>query len=270
MVAFAKERGVSLEECTEFEAIVGRGAIGTVDGTRVHVGSVRWMEELAIELGPTALARAEEAAREGKTVVCVAYDGVHRGTFVVADPVRETSAGAVRALQALGLEVHIVTGDAPAAAHAIAARVGVKEVVAGVLPEGKVAEVERLQASGKVVAMVGDGINDAPALARADVGIAIGTGADIAVDAADVALMRPDLGGVAAAIGLARKTMRVTRENLFWAFAYNVVSIPIAAGVLYPVFGLLLSPVIASAAMAMSSMSVVYNSLRIRRFRVPT
>ena len=263
IVAFARERGAPNLACDGFVAVVGRGARATVDGARVEVGSARWMEELGVAVDAAAV---DAAAAKGGTVVCVAADGALAGTFVIDDPVRETSEAAVRALEALGVRVRIVTGDAPAAARAIAAKVGVADVVAGVLPEGKVEEVARLQAEGAVVAMVGDGINDAPALARADVGIAMGSGADIAVDAADVALMRPDLRSVAAAIGLSRRTLRITRENLFWAFAYNVVAIPVAAGALYPALGLLLSPVIASAAMALSSVSVVSNSLRIRRF----
>jgi Cu+-exporting ATPase len=199
--------------------------------------------------------------------VFTAVDGALAAVLGVSDPVRPTSREAVARLRKMGLEVVMLTGDARATAEAVAREAGIDRVVAGVLPEGKVAEIERLGAEGKIVAMVGDGINDAPALARAEVGIAMGSGTDVAVEAADVTLMRSDLRAVADAIALSRRTMRTMRQNLFWAFAYNVVGIPVAAGALYPAFGLLLSPVLASAAMAGSSVSVVTNSLRLKRFR---
>jgi Cu+-exporting ATPase len=209
---------------------------------------------------------AERLAGEGKTPVLVAVDGALAGLLAIADPVRASSPAAVERLRRMGLEVVMLTGDARGTAEAVARRVGVSRVVAEVLPEGKVAEIRRLQGEGRVVAMVGDGVNDAPALAQADVGIAMGTGTDVAAEAADVVLMRGDLTGAADAVALSRRTMRTMRQNLFWAFAYNVVGIPVAAGVLYPAFGLLLSPILASAAMAFSSVSVVANSLRLRRF----
>ena len=194
----------------------------------------------------------------------VEIDGALAGVIAVADPIRSTSREAIQRLRQMGLDVVMLTGDNERTARAIANEAGIDHVVAGVLPDGKVAEIQRLQAEGKVVAMVGDGINDAPALAQADVGMAMGTGTDIAAEAGDVVLMRGNLQSAAQAIELSRRTMRTMKQNLFWAFVYNVVGIPIAAGVLYPAFGLLLSPILASAAMAFSSVSVVTNSLRLR------
>jgi Cu+-exporting ATPase len=198
----------------------------------------------------------------------VAIDGTLTALVAVADPIRETSRNAIARLHSMGLEVVMLTGDNELTARAIANEAGIDRVVAGVLPDGKVHEIKQLQSQGKVVAMVGDGINDAPALAQSDVGLAIGNGTDVAVEAADVVLMRGDLTSVAQAIQLSRRTMRTMKQNLFWAFAYNVVGIPIAAGVLYPSLGLLLSPILASAAMAFSSVSVVSNSLRLRTARI--
>jgi Cu+-exporting ATPase len=212
------------------------------------------------------LADTDRLNREAKTVVFVGVDGKLAGLVAIADPVKPTSVDAIRRLRELGLDVVMLTGDQPRTANVIAAAAGIDHVVAGVLPEGKRDEILRLQGEGRVVAMVGDGINDAPALAQADVGIAIGTGSDIAIEAGDITLMRGDLRAAVQAIELARATMRTMRQNLFWAFIYNSIGIPLAAGVLYPAFGILLSPIIASAAMAMSSVSVVTNSLRLRRF----
>ena len=211
---------------------------------------------------------AARLAAAARTLVYVAVDGVIAGVLGVSDPVKPSSAPAIDRLKRLGLQVALLTGDAPATANVVAKQVGITDVVAGVLPEGKVAEIERRRTGRARVAMVGDGINDAPALAQADVGLAIGTGSDVAIDAADITLMRGDLGGIADAIALSRKTMQTMKQNLFWAFAYNVVGIPIAAGALYPAFGLLLSPILASAAMAFSSVSVVSNSLRLRTARL--
>jgi len=266
IVRRAADAGIALAGVEGFDSLTGRGAVGTVEGRALAVGNAALMADYGIDPLPLT-GEAERWAGEAKTPVFVDVDGELAGVLAVADPIRESSREAIGALRRMGLEVVMLTGDNPRTAEAVAARAGVDRVVAGVLPEGKVDEIRRIQESGRVVAMVGDGINDAPALARADVGIAIGTGTDTAVEASDVTLMRGDLRGVAAAIALSRRTMRTMKQNLFWAFIYNVVGIPIAAGALYPAFGLLLSPILASAAMAFSSVSVVANSLRLRRFR---
>jgi Cu+-exporting ATPase len=266
IVAHADARGFGTPEVDGFESVTGRGASGSVAGRAVLVGSAPFLAQAGVEVAPLE-ARAASLASQGRTVVFAAVDGVLAGMLGVADPVRATSPAAIARLHRMGLDVVMLTGDGRRTADAVAREAGVQRVVAGVLPDGKLAEIARLQGEGRVVAMVGDGINDAPALARADVGVAMGSGTDVAVEASDVTLMRPDLGAVADAIALSRQTMRTMRQNLFWAFAYNVIGIPIAAGVLYPVSGILLSPVLASAAMAGSSVSVVTNSLRLRRFR---
>jgi Cu+-exporting ATPase len=235
-----------------------------VHGVDVLVGNEAMMADAGVDISALR-ADAERLSAEGKTAVYAAMDGEAAGLVAVADPIKTGSAAAVARLRRMGLDVVMLTGDNRRTAEAIARQAGIDHVVAGVLPEGKVAEVRRLQREGKIVAMVGDGINDAPALAQADVGIAIGTGTDVAVEASDVTLMRGELAGVASAIALSRRTMRITKQNLFWAFIYNTAGIPIAAGVLYPAFGILLSPIVASAAMALSSVSVVTNSLRLRR-----
>jgi Cu+-exporting ATPase len=266
IVRYAKEQGTAVHPPEMFESVTGRGAMGVVDGHAVMVGNEALMSDYAVDVAPLR-PDAERLASVAKTPMYIAVDGRFAGVVAVADPIKTTSRDAVARLHRMGLHVVMLTGDNQRTADAIAREAGVDRVVAGVLPEGKVAEVKRLQSEGRVVAMVGDGINDAPALAQADIGIAIGTGTDVAMEAADVALMRGDLRGVAEAIRLSRRTMRTMKQNLFWAFIYNVIGIPIAAGVLYPVFGLLLSPILASAAMAFSSVSVVSNSLRLRRFR---
>ena len=267
IVQHAAARGLKLGEVEAFASETGRGATGVVDGTTLAVGNAALMADYAIDIAPLA-GDAERLAGEGKTPMYIAADGQLAGLIAVADPIKATSRAAIRRLREMGLEVVMLTGDNQRTADAIAREAGIDRVVAGVLPAGKVDEIKRLQAEGKVVAMVGDGINDAPALAQADVGMAVGTGTDIAADAADVVLMRGDLGSAAQAILLSRRTMRTMKQNLFWAFIYNVVGIPVAAGVLFPTFGLLLSPVLASAAMAFSSVSVVTNSLRLRGARI--
>jgi Cu+-exporting ATPase len=259
-----------LRSANEFQSITGGGVRARIAGDTIVVGNAHMLQESGIDVAHGTL--ADDAARlagEGKTVVFVGKSDALIGLLAVEDPIRQTSPDAIKRLRALGLEVVMLTGDNRRTADAIARRTGIEDVVAELRPEGKVEEVARRQRAGAVVAMVGDGINDAPALAKADVGIAIGSGTDIAMEASDVTLMRPDLAGVADAIALSRRTMRTMRENLFWAFVYNVIGIPVAAGVLYPLFGVLLSPVIASAAMAMSSVSVVANSLRLRRWTPP-
>ena len=267
IVREAQEQLVPLAEVDGFQSFAGRGASGVVDGTEILVGNQALMEEYAVPLADL-VARAEQLAGHAKTPVYVAINGASAGLIAVADPIKATSRSAIRQLKQLGLTVVMLTGDHARTAQAVARQVGVDRVVAGVLPEGKVAEIRRLRGDGQVVAMVGDGINDAPALAQADIGFAIGSGTDVAIEASDVTLMRSDLRGVASAIRLARRTMRVMKQNLFWAFIYNVLGIPIAAGALYPVMGLMLNPVVASAAMAFSSISVVMNSLRLRTARI--
>jgi Cu+-exporting ATPase len=265
IVHAARESEVSIQRSSGFSTITGRGVTAEVDGRTVSVGSEDFVSSCAI-VSPELRAGVRELAGQGKTPVVVAIDGETVGVIGVADRIRASSTEAVSRFKKMGLSITMLTGDTAPAAEYIASQSGIPEVVAKLLPDQKTGEVAKRQRDGHVVAMVGDGINDAPSLAQADVGVAIGTGTDIAMEASDITLMRPDLGAVADAIQLSRRAMRLMRENLVWAFIYNVVGIPIAAGVLYPRFGLLLSPVIASAAMALSSVSVVTNSLRLRRW----
>ena len=268
IVRGAEARHLALADATDFNAIAGHGIEATVDGRRLLLGNEKLMRDRGID-PRSAAERAVALATEGKTPMFVAVDGRFAGLVAVADTVRPESQAAIAALKAMGLEVVMMTGDNRRTAEAVARQVGIDRVLAEVLPEGKANEVKRLQQEHKRVGMVGDGINDAPALAQADVGIAIGTGTDVAMEASDITLIRGDLGGVATAIALSRATIRTVKQNLFWAFLYNVLGIPLAAGALYPLTGWLLSPIIASAAMSFSSVSVVANSLRLRRFRAP-
>ena len=260
----AQTRGLSLVVPTAFESLTGRGATAMVGSQWVAVGNAALMTELSLDVSAMTT-RVAALASQAKTVVYIAVDGTLAGVIAVADTVRADSKAAIAQLTRLGMSVVLLTGDNVETANAVAREVGITRVIASVLPAGKVAAIAAEQRNGAVVAMVGDGVNDAPALAQADVGIAIGTGTDVAIEAADIALMRGDLAGVVRAITLSRATMRTMKQNLFWAFIYNVIGIPVAAGALYPLFGVLLSPVLASAAMAFSSVSVVTNSLRLRR-----
>jgi Cu+-exporting ATPase len=263
IVRVAERSDPSLPPAESFESTAGLGVEATVEGQRIAVGSARWLESRGVQVGGVA-AEVERMAGRAWSPVVVAADGVAAGAIAIADPVKSTSVSAVARLREAGLEVIMLTGDNAATARAVAAAVGIETVLADVLPADKAREVRRLQQAGRVVAMVGDGVNDAPALAQADVGVSIGAGADVALEASDVTLVHGDLNGVAEAIAMSRRTMRVIRQNLFWAFVYNALGIPVAAGVLYPLSGLLLSPVLASGAMAFSSVSVVLNSLRLR------
>ena len=266
IVRGAEARGLRLSEATGFSSITGRGLEARVDGRSVLAGNRRLMAERNVDVSALE-AELDRLAGEGRTPMLVAVDGVAAGVVAVADRVKASSAEAVAALERMGLRVVMLTGDNLRTAEAVARQVGITRVMAEVLPEHKAEQVRALQAEGYAVAMVGDGINDAPALAQADVGIAIGTGTDVAMEASDITLIRGDLMGVVTAIQLSSATMRTIRQNLFFAFVYNVLGIPVAAGLLYPFFGVMLSPMIASAAMALSSVSVVTNSLRLRGFR---
>ncbi len=264
IVEGARERGVALAPLSEFTSETGGGVKGRVDARQVWVGSARFLESLRVTIEP-AKERAEKLRTEGQTTLFLAVNGQLAGLIGVADPIRPSTADALRLLREEGIRVVMVTGDSLTTATAVARKLGIDEVHAEVLPAQKTEIVARLRSEGRIVAMAGDGINDAPALAAAEVGIAMGTGTDVAMESADIVLVKGDLAGIVRARRLSRATMRNIRQNLFWAFAYNVLGVPIAAGVLYPVSGLLLSPMIASAAMSFSSVSVIANALRLRR-----
>jgi Cu+-exporting ATPase len=267
IVRGAQARGARLVEAMQFESLTGRGVRGSVAGRTVLLGNTALLAEAGIATGDFE-PRADTLRAGGQTIMWVAVDGALAGLLGVADPIKPTTPAAIAALHAEGLRIVMLTGDNATTAHAVASALGIDEVVAGVLPDQKAAKVRALQAQRRRVAMAGDGINDAPALAAADVGIAMGTGTDVAMESAGVTLVKGDLNGIVRARRLSRATMANIRQNLFFAFAYNTLGVPIAAGVLYPRFGLLLSPIIAAAAMSLSSVSVVGNALRLNRARV--
>lgn len=267
IIKSAIERKIELRDPKDFKAIEGHGIEARVDSRNVLLGNIKLMKDRGIDIKELEK-KAEEFASDGKTPIYVSLDGKSAGLIAVADPLKESSVEALEKLKKLGLEIVMLTGDNRKTAEAIARKAGIERVLPEVLPEDKVHEIKKLQSEGRRVAMVGDGINDAPALAQADVGIAIGSGTDVAMEASDITLIKGDLRGVASAIELSKRTIRVIKQNLFWAFFYNIAGIPVAAGVLYPFFGILLNPIFASAAMAFSSVSVVSNSLRLRRVKL--
>jgi Cu+-exporting ATPase len=264
----AKEGGMALTDPRDFNAIAGHGIEATINSKKVLLGNFKLMKERRVELNGL-LAKAETLSNEGKTSMFLAVDGRAAGMIAVADTLKENSKEAVEAFHRMGLEVVMLTGDNQRTANAIAKQIGIDRVLAEVLPERKAEEIKRLQTDGKKVGMVGDGINDAPALAQANVGIAIGTGTDVAMESSDITLIAGDLRGVVTAIALSKATIRNIKQNLFWAFAYNTILIPVAAGVLFPFLGILLNPIFAAGAMAFSSVTVVTNALRLRKFRPP-
>jgi Cu+-exporting ATPase len=264
IVAAAEKEGARLVNTEEFRSLTGRGVIGKVEGRSVALGNTKLLEELSIDPGPL-LARAEELRREGHTAMFVAIDNHASGLVSVSDPIKRSTQEAIEILHRERIKIVMLTGDSRSTAEAVARRLGIDQVEAEVLPEQKAEVIKRLQNQGRIVGMAGDGVNDAPALAQAQVGIAMGTGTDVAIESAHVTLVKGDLRGIAKARRLSRATMRNIRQNLFFAFVYNTLGVPIAAGALFPFFGILLSPIIASAAMTFSSVSVIVNALRLRR-----
>jgi Cu+-exporting ATPase len=267
IVMDAQERKLPLSQVSNFDSPVGKGVVGSVDGQLVVSGSAKFLSEHALDASSLA-APAEDRRRQAATVIFVGIGGKLAGFVAIADPIKETTPRALQALKAAGLRIVMLTGDGKTTAEAVGRELGIDEVVAEVFPEDKASVVQRLKTEGRVVAMAGDGVNDAPALAAADVGIAMGTGTDVAMESAGITLLKGDLMGIVRARTLSHATMRNIRQNLFLSFAYNVAGIPLAAGVLYPLFGLLLSPAVAAAAMALSSVSVIANALRLRTVEV--
>jgi len=267
IVEGAEEKGIQLADARDFRSITGKGVVGAVDGKEVALGNRRLLEELGVGARELA-AHSEELRRDGQTVMFVVVDRSVAGLIGVADPVKPSTTEAIRMLHDDGVKIVMLTGDNRTTAEAVAKKLGIDEIQAEVLPEQKSEVVKRLQSEGHIVAMAGDGVNDAPALAQAHVGIAMGTGTDVAMESAGVTLVKGDLRGIVKARRLSRGTMRNIRQNLFFAFIYNVLGIPIAAGALYPFFGILLNPVIASVAMTFSSVSVISNALRLNRLEL--
>jgi P-type Cu+ transporter len=267
IVAAAEAKGLATAPVSDFDSPVGRGALGTVEGKRVVLGNAKFLAEQGVEVAPLAGA-AEGLRADGATAIFAGVDGAAAGLFAIADPVKASTPEALAALKGEGIRVVMLTGDNWTTAKAVARRLGIDEVDAEVLPDQKSNVVRKRKAAGQVVAMAGDGVNDAPALAAADVGIAMGTGTDVAMESAGVTLLKGDLRGIVRARRLSQATMRNIRQNLFFAFIYNALGVPVAAGVLYPAFGITLSPIIAAAAMALSSVSVVGNALRLRTVRL--
>jgi Cu+-exporting ATPase len=263
IVAGAIDRGVNLAKATDFEAVTGKGVTGVVDDKRVALGNAKLVQDLGLDAGAPA-ETADRRRDEGETVMFVIVDNEVAGLVAVADPVKETTAEALAALHAAGLRIVMATGDNERTARAVATKLGIDEIRADVLPQDKARIIAELQAQGRKVAMAGDGVNDAPALAQADVGIAMGTGADVAIESAGLTLVKGDLNGIVRARRLARATMRNIKQNLFFALVYNAAGVPVAAGALFPWFGILISPRFAAAAMSLSSVSVVSNALRLR------
>ena len=266
ILAGAQAHGLKTASVEGFASPAGKGVSGKVEGRDVLLGNAAFLREAGVDVA-AADAKADALRQDGATVVLLAIDGAAAGLLSVSDPVKETTPEALKRLRAAGLRIVMLTGDNRRSAAAVAARLGIDDIEAEVLPEDKARIVQRLKAEGRVVAMAGDGINDAPALAAADVGIAMGTGTDIAIESAGITLVKGDLLGIARARQLSRATMANIRQNLFFAFVYNAAGVPIAAGVLYPVLGMMLSPVFAAAAMALSSVSVIGNALRLRRLK---
>jgi Cu+-exporting ATPase len=267
IVTGAQERGVSLTGASDFQSLTGKGVTGTVGGRRVAIGNARVFEDLGIHLQKLG-SRADALGQEGQTVIFVAIDGRAAGLLGVADPIKASAPEAIRLLHEAGLRIVMLTGDNRATALAVAQRLGIDDVEAEMLPAQKSEAIKRLQAKGRTVAMAGDGVNDAPALAQADVGIAMGTGTDVAMESAAITLVKGDLRGLVRARRLSQATMKNIRQNLFFAFVYNAIGVPVAAGILYPFFGMLLSPMIASADMTFSSVSVIANALRLREMKL--